>query len=355
METMARGTKNVAAGTRLSCAVAELTVAAGVTHALIDFAAARGADRDRLHESSGIHSQHLLDLDSRIPLKKHVVLLRTAAKLCNDPALALHFGETIDLAEFSVVGLINSTAETLVDAMTQLNRYGRLVAEFDGGLERFSLKRDVCGLWLVDARENPNEDFELTEAAFARLICGPRRLGITQSAKAVHVTHEAPCYQDEYERVYGAPVTFESHWNAILLDEKWLTYRIARQPHYVFGILSRHADALLKKLADSKTTRGSVESLLFPILHTGDTKMTMIARKMGVSRQTLFRRLKAEGVTYELVLDELRHKLAVQYLGGKKVSVNQTAYLVGFSDAGTFSRAFKRWTGSRPKAWRATP
>jgi AraC-like DNA-binding protein len=48
------------------------------------------------------------------------------------------------------------------------------------------------------------------------------------------------------------------------------------------------------------------------------------------------------------VLDELRHKLAVHYLRGRKTSVNETAYLVGFSEPAAFSRAFKRWTGATP-------
>jgi AraC-like DNA-binding protein len=101
----------------------------------------------------------------------------------------------------------------------------------------------------------------------------------------------------------------------------------------------------------SKTMRGRVENLLVPILHTGDASMDMIAGKLTVSRQTLFRILKAEGVTFEQVLDELRHKLALYYLNEKKVPVNQTAYLLGFSQPAAFSRAFKRWTGSSPRIY----
>jgi AraC-like DNA-binding protein len=122
----------------------------------------------------------------------------------------------------------------------------------------------------------------------------------------------------------------------------------------VFGVLSAHADALLKELESSKTTRGRVESLLMPILHTGVASVDTIAGKLGLSRQTLYRNLKVEGVTFEQVLDELRHRLALHYLSGKKVSVNETAYLVGFSDPAAFSRAFKRWTGISPRDARRT-
>ena len=116
------------------------------------------------------------------------------------------------------------------------------------------------------------------------------------------------------------------------------------------AVLSAHAEALLRSLEGSKTTRGRVESLLLPILHTGEASMEVVARQQCVSRPTLFRRLKAEGTTFEKVLDEL----ALHYLGGGQVSVNETAYLVGFSDPAAFSRAFKRWTGRSPRSMRAS-
>jgi AraC-like DNA-binding protein len=117
-------------------------------------------------------------------------------------------------------------------------------------------------------------------------------------------------------------------------------------------ILSAHAEALLEKLESSKTTRGRVESVLLPMLHTGGANMSTVAAKLGTSRQTLFRRLRAEGVTFEQILDELRHSMALHYLREKRVSVNETALLVGFSEPAAFSRAFKRWTGSSPRTER---
>ena len=137
------------------------------------------------------------------------------------------------------------------------------------------------------------------------------------------------------------------------LDETALTRRIQVQPRYAFGILSEHAEALLKRLEGARSMRGRVEHALMPILHTGAASMELVAQRLGMSRQTLFRKLRAEGVTFEKVLDELRCELARHFLRGRKVSVNETAYLVGFSDPAAFSRAFKRWTGMSPRDARA--
>ncbi|HEY1629851.1 MAG TPA: AraC family transcriptional regulator [Rhizomicrobium sp.] len=333
--------------------MAELTVAAGLARGLIELAVSKGASAAELAIRSGIDPAVLQDQDTRIPLPKYVALMRAGKELSGDPALALHYGETNDLAQISVVGLLGSASETMLDALGQMNRYGRLVIEFDGPPDRFQIERRAEGLWSVDTRENPNDFYELTESTFARMICAPRAFGVTQIAKAVHVTHKAPAYRAEYERVFGVHVTFESDWNAMLIDQAWLMHRIQRQPRYVFGILSDHADALMESLQQSKSARGRVESLLMPILHKGEVGMDAIAEKLAVSRQTLFRKLKAENTTFEKVLDELRHRLATDYLGGKKVSVNETAYLVGFSDPAAFSRAFRRWTGESPRAWAA--
>jgi AraC-like DNA-binding protein len=329
--------------------MAELTVSAGLAKGLLDLAVSKGADRAALLARAGIAAGDLDDQDNRIPLPRYVTLMRAGKELSGDPALALHYGETSDFAQVSVVGLIGMASETMTEAFVQLNRYGRLVVEFDGGKDRFVMMPEHGDLWMVDTRQNPNDFFELTESTFARMICGPRAFGVTQLAKAVHVTHKAPAYASEYERVYGAPVTFEAARNAILIDSHWTAHRVQQAPRYAFGILSQHAQKLLGDLERSKTLRGRVESLLMPVLHKGDVSMEAIADKLAVSRQTLFRKLKAEGTTFEKVLDELRHRLALHYLSGKKVSVNETAYLVGFSDPAAFSRAFKRWTGSTPR------
>jgi AraC-like DNA-binding protein len=164
----------------------------------------------------------------------------------------------------------------------------------------------------------------------------------------VHLMRKPPEYAAEYERIFGAPVVFESAWNAMQIDPRFLLLKQPPVNRYVFAVLTERADALLESFNESRTTAGRVKGVLMKMLHTGEASMDAVAGKLGQSRQTLYRNLKDEGVTYEQVLDDLRRKLALDFLAAKKVSVNETAYLVGFSDPASFSRAFKRWTGKSP-------
>lgn len=328
----------------------EPTVAAGFARALLELAVQKGASREALIARSGIDPELLGDQDNRVPLPSYVKLMRAGKELSGDPALALHFGESFDISELSIVGLIGRSCETVAEAFAQLNRYARLVIEVDlGGAERYQLRRENGDLWLIDTRASPNDFLELTESSFARMAA--RRMEARPKYfRAVHFTHAEPGYRAEYERIFDAPIVFESDRNALLMTgEDWMTLKPPQPSRYVFGVLSARAEALLQELQSSHTTRGHVEHELMPLLHTGDVSMDTVAGKLGVSRQTLLRRLKAEGVTFEKVLDELRRRLALDYLNARKVSVNETAYLVGFSDPAAFSRAFKRWTGKSPR------
>ncbi|MGZ8336908.1 MAG: helix-turn-helix transcriptional regulator, partial [Allosphingosinicella sp.] len=73
-----------------------------------------------------------------------------------------------------------------------------------------------------------------------------------------------------------------------------------------------------------------------------------IARELGLSRQTLYRRLKEEGTTFAALVDGVRRRVALRLVREQALSVKQIAYRLGFSDPAAFSRAFKRWTGSSP-------
>lgn len=330
-----------------------LTASAGLAASLIGFAEGKGAARAELLAASGIDATVLADPDRRVPMAAYVALMHAAQRLTGDPALALHFGAADDMAEFSVVGLVSNAAADMAEAIEQLNRYGQLVIEVElDGAERFRLEPRAEGVWAHDARRNPNAFPELTESTFARMTAGALRQFGRSPARLVRVTHPAPGHAALYEQTFGAPVEFGAERNEMLIDPAWLAMPVARAPRYAFGILARHADALLAELAASHGLRGRIEAELLPILHRGSPAIAAMARQLGLSRATLYRRLKAEGTTYEQVLDDLRRRLALDYLTARRASIHEIAYLTGFSDPAAFSRAVKRWTGLSPSQFR---
>lgn len=94
-----------------------------------------------------------------------------------------------------------------------------------------------------------------------------------------------------------------------------------------------------------------VEREIESVLERGTIRIDEVARTLGCSRNTLYRRLRAEGTSFEQIRDRLRQKRATAWMR-EGASVKETAYRLGFSDPAAFSRAFKRWTGRSPKALR---
>lgn len=330
----------------------EPTTSAGYTRALLDFAVKQGADESRLLQRAALQAEALEDQDARVPLARYIALTRVAKEETGNPALALEFGAASDFRKFSVVGLISYASATMLEALVQLNRYGKLVVELEGLGDgpRFQLSFENGQRWMDDRRANPNDFYELTESTWSRFIVRSRE-DFPQHTYALeaHVTHPAPAYRARYEDLWQIPITFGSHRNAIRSDPEWERVQIQPDNRYAFGVLTERGDTLLEELEAARTLRGRIEALILPVLHTGEVSVDRIAAKLGTSRQTLYRNLKSEGATFEQVLDELRHRLALEYLRGRKASVNETAYLVGFSDPAAFSRAFKRWTGLSPR------
>lgn len=336
--------------------MSDATVSAGLAAALLEFAGSKGADKTRLLACAEIDPDVLADPDNRVPMASFVRLMRAGKAVSGDPTLALEFGAASDFRRISIVGLIAYASATMSEALMQLNRYGRLVMELDGIADgpRFEIVHENGARWMIDRRANPDAFPELTEATWSRFICATRReFPQAVYALAAEVTHAAPSYRDAYERLWQVPVKFSAGRNAIQTTTNWGELQIQPQNRYVFGVFAERGDALLRELESRTTLRGRIENLLLAMLHTGDVSIEAVARKLETSRQTLHRNLKAEGVTFEQVLDELRQRMALQYIEANRASLNEIAYLVGFSDASAFSRAFKRWTGQSPREARA--
>jgi AraC-like DNA-binding protein len=105
-------------------------------------------------------------------------------------------------------------------------------------------------------------------------------------------------------------------------------------------------------LADRKTNRSSfgtsVENAIAVLLPHGKAQMSEVARKLGLSRRTLARRLASEGLTFTDILDALRSDLARRHIADDELSISETAWLLGYSDVSAFVNAYKRRTGQTP-------
>src|SRR5438270_2881245 len=111
--------------------MSDFTIAASGVRALMDVAVSKGANRSALFDRARIDPADLEDRDNRIPFAKYVALMKAAQKLCDDPALALHFGEAVDLSGISISHHIG--APSIAEAMTIVNRYAALTVEVDEG------------------------------------------------------------------------------------------------------------------------------------------------------------------------------------------------------------------------------
>lgn len=331
------------------------TIAAGFASALVDYACARGVDRAALLSESGLDTVDLGSQDARVPLEAYHALIGAAIRATGDTALLLRHTLETKLETISIVGQIVHSSGSLVHSIAQLNRYARLMADVDtmNGADRFEVLDRAGEVWIVDHVPVPDGDYLGIEVSFARFISEFRR-SFPDHVFAIEmdVTYAPPPHAGAYPELFRIPVRFNAGRNALRIDRSWLETAFEPGNEYIFGIFTGHADALLEELRSAHSVRAKVEAAILPDLHKGSLSMNAIATGLAMSRQTLYRRLKEEGVTFAEVHDDLRQRMARDYLGARKVSVNETAYLLGFSEASSFVRAFKRWTGMTPTAFR---
>jgi AraC-like DNA-binding protein len=336
--------------------MAEQMMAAGFAAAFVEFACDNGASLGELLADSGLNEDDLSDQDNRIPVASYQALIWSAIRQTGDTALLLRHTLHSRLETMSVVGQIVHTSASLRHSVEQLNRYLHLMADVDlpPGSDRFELQQTEAGLWIVDHLVVPRDQYLGIEASFARFISEFRRSFPDATFEiGLEVTYPPPPHVEQYPDLFRVPVQFNARRNALQIDPVWDSPETLFEPGnaYAFGVFTKHADKLLEDLKADTSIRGQIESQILPNLHEGTISMDRVAKGMGMSRQTLYRKLKEESVTFAEIHDGLRRRMAMEYLAAHKVTVNETAYLLGFSEASSFVRAFKRWTGLSPTAY----
>ena len=157
---------------------------------------------------------------------------------------------------------------------------------------------------------------------------------------------------EPYEDAFKCPVRFNAVANALLFSPSDVRLPLPTAHHVLAEIHERIAAEHLQQV-DSSPTRRHVHAVLTRCLSDGDPTRAKVAKAMALSERTLQRRLKAEGTSFQHVLDDTRRELAERYMTRSDLSLADIAYLLGFDDKSSLFRASKRWFGTSPGHRRA--
>lgn len=345
------------------------SVSATYFNGIVQFAEACGASRARVLKEAAVAESDVMDADARLPLLALQRLFDGCATLLADPAFALRFGMGVPCAQLTLASALAAARPeqhaseqlTLRDALDGLNRYAALGVDFGrrAPATRYRFVESVTGVWLEDLRPDLSTGDAwpaLTESVFARFATGIRRRGGEGVVRALEVRHGEPtdeAHRAAYHAVFRVPVHFGASRNALCLDPVFLENPLEPLATPVQAVLAAHADVQLRALSASVTWTRKVEAIIARRLTEAPSvaagiDMEGVCRELAVSRHTLHRRLREECTTFNRVVDTVRHQAAVEMLREQSLPVAVVASRLGFSESAAFSRAYKRWTGTRP-------
>lgn len=310
--------------------------------------AARGIDPAPLAAQAGIDPS-ALGPDARVSRSALNRLWALAVDATGDPAFGLQAPRFVAQTTFHALGYAVLASGTLREAFERIIRYRRLIGDVlelrlreDGDRYRFE----------IDVSARPDVPFQAVDA-IAAISAGQGRL--LRGCDPLRVTFARPEPRDvePYRRAFRAPIVWDAPVNAI----EWARADVESPLPAGNAELARANDeVLVRYLARLERSRTSarVQQALLDALPGGVPSKPAIARTLGMSARTLQRQLAAEGTSFSEVVDEARIALARTYVAEGRLSVTEIAFVLGFADTSTFSRAFKRWTGASPRGYRAS-
>ena len=290
-----------------------------------------------------------LGVERRIPLDKYLALLELAAEVTRDEHFGLHFAPRA----FNTGGLLSYIARNspnLGAAITNAMRYWRLHVDaaelslvFAGPAVRLIYR-------LTDPRIRPSRHYsELAMACFLKFI----RLGIDDrwSPHEVQFRHGPPSDLSPYQELFGAPVRFGQSDDAMLFDRHLLSRPLRTADDQLLQYLEEYARTVLAELpVPDDDLIGRLRRFVVGALPHDRAGLSAAARALGMSVRTLQRRLSEHDIVYARLVDEVRRRLSDKYLADGTLSLDEIAYLLGYSESSAFNRAYRRWTGRSPSA-----
>jgi AraC-like DNA-binding protein len=299
----------------------------------------------------GLDPDVFRDPKARLPVRLLDAAFLRAASLIPDPAFGLRTAECWHPSNLGPVGYAWLSSGSLRTALKRFDRYSRILGSqySDHCVEEADGLRYVFDHGRGDAAIGPViADFTLS------MILSMCRMnyGAALHPASVKLRRPEPKDPSPWTRFFGCEIAFSASEDSFLLD-----HRTAEMPLPSGNQeLAATFDLILSEQL-AALTRGDLKSrckfFLLQQLTSGEPSEEVLAGQVGMSGRSLQRKLAEAGLTYGQVLAETRYELARRYLDDPNRSVTEITFLLGFSEHSAFTRAFKRWSGMAPTAYRA--
>lgn len=320
--------------------------------AIVSALRARGADAEALLAQAGLSLAALADPTRRHPVEVTTRLWRLAVAATGDPAFGIEVARHSTYQTFHALGFSLATSATLREALERVVRFFAIVTD----AADMKLRDEAQGLRLsVHLRADASPADEAVDAFVAATVRLCRSLhGRAFNPLAVELRRQAPGDPAPFARYFRVPVTFGAPLDALTFERAAADARLLTANPEV--ALANDAVAL-SHLSRLRAARLSprVRQVIVEQLPQGEPDPAALARQLGLSLRSLQRRLSEEGTTFVALLNDTRRMLAREHLEAGRYSVSEVTFLLGFADVSAFSRAFKRWTGVSPSAYRQSP
>lgn len=294
-----------------------------------------------------------LQMPVEVPLGIEQKLPDLVAQVLGDPCAGLHLAQSLPRGMFGLLEFAGRSASTLGSALDVAIRHTALVdthtllaIEARGPHSRFTLR--IPGEPICYGRQG-NEFMAALLVGLVRDALHPQ-----WSPTGVVFAHARPQHTAELEAYFGA-ATYEFGVGscALVFAPGDLERPLATADHALHGVLDNVASELTRGQPSHSNWIGGVRTRLASMLERGEPTLGKLASALRTSARTLQRRLAADRIRFDELLTEVRRERALELLARAEVTLDDVAFRLGYSDFSTFSRAFRRWTGSSPGEHRA--
>jgi AraC-like DNA-binding protein len=309
-----------------------------------------GGDPDRIFGAASLAETVVTNPDSELGLRQYCDLFEHAARQTRLDHFGLRFGREYRIEDMGPLGMLAVNSPNAGAALNNLCRYFPAVQEHS----TLRLHDDGDLLYLEyqirDGRiGNRRQDAELTIAIFNNLLI--RCFGPGWSAEEIHFEHFRGAAKGVHESLLNAPVYFGQSTNSIVFSRHGLGRPLAQANPALIPVL----EAELRQRAGRARPddlAGQVAAQIRAGFLSGNAGIEAIAAGLGLSRASLYRRLAEAGVDFSALTQAVRQEIAIMYVRMPDIAFTDIAALLGYAELSAFSRAFKRWTGASPAAYR---